>query len=374
MKKVMQPVAAVFFALFGMLVIALLMSYTFEALAFIFPDNFTSQIMGMVLFDVAAIAWILAFIYLCKSIMQYAFAFIGFVFALIGTLLMVAIDVMLGGQEMIEAPAWINEALIYGFIAAAIVHVILVYAYKLAAPEISADISLGIETANIIEEAMKQAEDELLRERGAMGRVIAPRLMNDVRRNLGLPVSGEVIDLPAYDVPEQTQAIPVQIPVSFMERVKAAGRVFVDPSPASASSPIPSPVDKTVAVEADKGFVPRVPPMEKIVDWKPAKPLSTLKFDTAEEGTIPSSFPKSDDYPEPADIPFKFKAAVDMGGIEAGVRVLAGTEVIAVLYSDGKYNLSEPNTTYAFARVSPEELHYYQTGEEMPAADNFRQP
>ena len=236
MKKIMPHVAGVFFSLFGLGVIALLMSYTFEALAFIFPDNFISQIMGMVLFDIAALAWLGAFIYLCKSIMQYAFAFIGFVFGLLGSLAMVAIDVMLGGQEMIAAPAWINEALIYGFIAAAVVHVILVYAYKLAGPEISADISLGIETANITEEAMKQAEEELLRERGAMGRVIAPRLMNDVRRNLGLPVLGDanVIDLPAYDVPDQSQAIPVQIParrpMSFVDRVKAAGKVLINPA------------------------------------------------------------------------------------------------------------------------------------------------
>ena len=37
MKKIMPSVAAVFFAIFGTAVIALLMSYTFEALAYIFP-------------------------------------------------------------------------------------------------------------------------------------------------------------------------------------------------------------------------------------------------------------------------------------------------------------------------------------------------
>lgn len=235
MKKIMPQVAGVFFALFGLGVIALLMSYTFEALAFIFPDNFVSQMMGMVLFDVAALAWLGAFIYLCKSVMQYAFAFIGFLFGLGGSLAMVAIDVMLGGQAMVAAPAWINSALVYGFIGAAAVHVILVYAYKLAGPEVSADISLGIETAQITEEAMKQAESELLRERGALGRVIAPRLLNHVRRNLGLPVSGDVIDLPAYDVPDAAGAIPVQMPtrkMSMAERLRAAGQVLLSPNPA----------------------------------------------------------------------------------------------------------------------------------------------
>jgi hypothetical protein len=232
MKKIMPNIAAVFFSLFGVGVIILLASYTFQALSHIFPNNFTAQVMGMILFDVAAIAWLGAFIYLCKSTMQYAFAFIGFGFGLAGTLGMVGIEVMLGGQQMITPPAWVNEALIYGFIGAAVVHVVLFYAYKLAAPEISADISLGIETANITEEAMKQAEAVLLAQRNALGGVIAPRLVNNVRRNLGLPVSGNVLDLPAYDIPDPAQAIPVHPPQSsFMDRLKAAAQVMTQMQP-----------------------------------------------------------------------------------------------------------------------------------------------
>lgn len=230
MKKIMPHVASIFFTLFGAGVVVLLMSYTFKALAYIFPDNFIAQIMGMILFDIAALAWLAAFIYLCKSVMQYSFAFLGFVVGLLGSLVMVAIEVMLGGQEMIDPPAWINSVLIYGFIAAAVVHVILFYAYKLTAPEVSADISLGIETAQITDEAMKQAEEVLLRERGALGSVIAPRLVDNVRRNLGLPVRGDVIDLEPFDVNEP---LPVQISParqntsSFMDRLRAAGQILV---------------------------------------------------------------------------------------------------------------------------------------------------
>lgn len=236
MKKIMPHVAGVFFSLFGIGVIALLMSYTFSALAHIFPDNFTAQAMGMILFDIAALAWLGAFIYLCKSVMQYAFAFIGFAFGLGGSLAMVAMEVMLGGQELIEAPAWVNQALIYGFIGAAVVHVVLYYAYKLFAPEISADISLGIETAEITDEAMKQAEAQLLRDRSRLGGTIAPRLITNVRRNLGLPITGEeVVDAPAYDVAEKP--IPVQIPnsdsVSFWDRLRAAKEILVNPVPAA---------------------------------------------------------------------------------------------------------------------------------------------
>ena len=370
MKKIMPHVAGVFFSLFGLGVIALLMSYTFEALAFIFPDNFISQMMGMVLFDIAALAWLAAFIYLCKSIMQYAFAIIGFVFGLLGSLAMVAIDVMLGGQEMIEAPAWINEALIYGFIAAAVVHVILVYAYKLAGPEISADISLGIETANITEEAMKQAEDELLRERGAMGRVIAPRLMNNVRRNLGLPVSNDVIDLPAYDVPDQSQAIPVQIParrsMSFIERVKAAGKVLIDPM-AVASNPhtyqaetnSPTPITDTLPTSAAQQADSATPGPTDLHYHPMSEPIRT-----EEKKPLPEIF-RGD--------PIVFKSAISTGS--QGAKINVGDELQAILCEDGMYNISEPNATYAIARLTADDFEYWKTGvlvEETPPAKNFQ--
>ncbi len=257
MKKIMPNIAAIFFTLFGAGVIVLLASYTFQALAHIFPGNFVAQGMGMILFDIAAIAWLGAFIYLCKSVSQYAIAFIGFALGLAGTLGMVAIEVMLGGQQMIAPPDWVNAALIYGFIGSAVAHVILFYAYKIAAPEISADISLGIETANITEEAMKQAEAALLAQRNALGGIIAPRLINDVKRNLGLPVSGDVIDLPAYDIPNPAQAIPVQIPArkpSFLDRLKAAAQVFTQTGqppvartyvPPVAPAPMPQPEPET---------------------------------------------------------------------------------------------------------------------------------
>lgn len=230
MKKLMPNLASVSFAIFGGGVVILLMTYTFQALTRVFPDNFIAQLMGMILFDFAAIAWLQTFIYLCKSVMQYVFAFLGFLIGLAGTLLMVSIEVILGGQTLMEPPTWINEGLVYGFIGAAVLHVFLFYAFKLSAPEISAEIALGIETANITEEAMKQAEQHLLMNRGMLGASIMPRLVGNVQRNLGLPVSGDLLDLSAYDVPDTRQALPAQISTrkpSFLSRLKTAAQILI---------------------------------------------------------------------------------------------------------------------------------------------------
>jgi|GEM_PF-1166556 len=266
MKKIMPNIAGVFFAMFSLGIVALLMSYTWQALARIFPDNLIAQAMGMILFDVGALAWLGAFIYLSKSAMQYAFSFIGFVFGVLGTLGMVAVEVMLGGQELMTPPEWINSALVYGFVVAAAAHVILFYAYKIAAPEVNAEISLGIETANITEEAMKQAEEALLAQRGALGSAIAPRLINNVRRNLGLPIGGEVIDLPAQDVNDLTQATPVYIPprkMSFTERLKAAARVLTNPQPAA---------PRVYAAQVDKPAAPAPAPQPEESEEAAAQP------------------------------------------------------------------------------------------------------
>jgi len=244
MKKIMPHVMGIMFAIFGMAVIALLMIYSFSALGRLFPGNFIAQVMGMVLFDVAALIWLGTVIYLCKSVGQYALSAIGFILGLGGTLLLVAAEVMMGGQELTEVPAWAGDSIVWVFILALVGHVVLYYAFKLSAPEISAEISLGYETAAITDEAMKQATEQLIRERGALGQVIAPRMITDVKRSLGLPVAGDVLELTAQNVDEATP-FPIQIPApqyaggtprpkkvqsDFLKRLQFAKDAFLNPS------------------------------------------------------------------------------------------------------------------------------------------------
>ena len=199
MKKILPHVMAILFAVFGLAIIAMLMIYSFSALGKLFPNNFLGQIMGMVLFDVAALIWLGTIIFLCKSVGQYAISTIGFVLGLVGTLLLVADEVMMGGQELAKVPAWAGDSIVWTFIIALVGHVILYYSFKLSAPEISAEIALGYETAAITDEAMKQATEQLIRERGMLGNMIAPRMITDVKRSLGLP-AGDVIELTAQNV------------------------------------------------------------------------------------------------------------------------------------------------------------------------------
>ncbi len=78
------------------------MSFTWGALGKLFPNSFTNQMWGMVMFDLAAMCWALAFVFKSNSVGQYATAGIGFIIAFLGTLLMVAAEVIMGGQTFVQ--------------------------------------------------------------------------------------------------------------------------------------------------------------------------------------------------------------------------------------------------------------------------------
>jgi len=203
MKKVLKPLAGILFTAFIVGMFLLVISLTFSALGRIFPDNFTNQIVGLVLFDLAALAWGLAFVYRSESVFQYGIAALGFLVGLAGTVVMVASEVMLSASNLTTPPEWIGKAMTYGFIGAAVIHLILGYAHAATSPDVDAQIRLGASQAEITSEAIRQAEAELESRRAALGDIIRPRLVAGIKRNLNLPVS----DL-EYDALEVIEAKP----------------------------------------------------------------------------------------------------------------------------------------------------------------------
>src|SRR5512139_4130343 len=123
MKKVLGAMSKFIFTGFGIAVLALLMSLTYGALQRIFPDSFSNQMWGLVMFDIAAMCWAIAFVFQSRSTGQYAAAGIGFIFTFIGTLGMVAAEVILSGQNLAQFNTeQIGRWMIYGFIIVTAIH------------------------------------------------------------------------------------------------------------------------------------------------------------------------------------------------------------------------------------------------------------
>ncbi len=201
MSKLLGPFAAVLAAIFALAVGGGVLYYSFHGLELIFPGDLLGVLFGMALFDLAAFVWFLTFIALSRSTMQYVFAAIGFLIGLSGTLFLVGIEVGVSSSWLVADD--MARPLSYLFILVMIGHLVLIYARHAAAPEISAEISLGVEKARIVGEAQRDAEKMLLDNTAALSTPIARELVKGVLEQLHLRVpAGDVLDLQALEVVE----------------------------------------------------------------------------------------------------------------------------------------------------------------------------
>ena len=187
MKKVLGKMSAFIFGGFGIAVLALLMSLTYGALQRLFPDSFANQMWGLVMFDIAAMCWAIAFVFQSKSTIQYAAAGIGFVVGFIGTLGMVAAEVILSGQTLAQAnTAQIGQWMVYGFIIVTAIHAGLVYAHHAGAPDIAEQINVGVARGEIVTTAIEQATKVLDEQKADLAYSIRNDIISKAKRDLGL--------------------------------------------------------------------------------------------------------------------------------------------------------------------------------------------
>jgi hypothetical protein len=211
MKKVLGSMAGIIFAVFCVAILGLLMSFTLQALHKLFPDSFVNQMWGLVLFDIAAMVWALAFVFKSESVGQYAASGIGFFTGFIGTLLMVTFEVISSGQTFVTDNGSLGQWAVYGFIIVTAVHAALVYFYHASDPEIHAKINVGIAKGEIVTTAIKNATDELEREKSELSRSTHQKIVDGVKRDLGLPTI--MVDPTVGFVPANTQPVTVPYPV-----------------------------------------------------------------------------------------------------------------------------------------------------------------
>ena len=215
MKKVLQTSSKYIFSAFTLAVLALLMSLTYSALVRIFPDSLVNRAWGLVMFDIAALCWALAFVFASESTGQYATAAIGFVVGFVGTLGMVAAEVILSSGQ-IEAGE-IGQWMTYGFIIVTALHAGLIYAHHATAPDIHEKINVGIARGEIVTTAIQQATQELDESKAALAVTIHRDIVSQVKRDLGLvPVEGTPFEPKA----KPSQSVYVDMPPEEFDKLE----------------------------------------------------------------------------------------------------------------------------------------------------------
>lgn len=224
MKTVMQNVSKILFALFAGVVFLLTMSFSFSALQRVYPDSLFNVAMGLVLFDIGALVWALVFVYKSKGGAQRAGAFVLFGWDFVGTLGLVAIEIMLGGQSYVKVADWVGQSLVWIFIGSAAMNVIGVYFHHGTEQAVLDEIENQSAADEVTAEARRQAAENNQANLRELGGQVAVRIDADVRNRLGLPLAaaeglfgGSVGLKPSVIHPQPVQEQPPASDAGFRE-------------------------------------------------------------------------------------------------------------------------------------------------------------
>ena len=203
------------------------------------------------MFDIAAMCWALMFVFQSKSVGQYASAGIGFLVAFLGTLLMVASEVILSGNLMTNVNTdQIGRWMTYGFIIVTALHAALVYIHHGTAPEIAEQINVGVARGEVVSQAITNATKTIEAEKQELSRAIYNDIVSQVKRDLGMmEVTGTPFERKQYE----TAPLPAEVKAMY-----APGTHFTDDT----SNPLPI----TWARQEDAAATAR-PLSQRLRDW-----------------------------------------------------------------------------------------------------------
>jgi hypothetical protein len=211
MKRIMPHVGKLVFAGFMLGVVVFLLSLSWSALSKIFPDSFINQVFGLVNFDIAALAWLLGFIYVAKGFTQRSIALVMFIVSVVGTISLVSIEIALSTGWMAYAAVVVPLSILMTVMLAG--HVVATYFFHLSAPDVASEIERQADMDGIYDQAQKDASAELDRLRPELAQELARGMVDSVRRDLGyVPVKGgDVLGSLQAAQSEPKREYPVQV-------------------------------------------------------------------------------------------------------------------------------------------------------------------
>ena len=206
MKSIMKGVGAILFAGFAVAMFGLMISLSFAALANIFPTAPINQYLGLVMFDFAALIWLITFLYRAQGSAQRSIAFALFVTSFAGAIGLVALQVRSGAGLLAAGTATNSVSLI--FIAMCVSHLAAIYAFHITAPEVRLSIEIRESQDAVISQALTDARAQLDENRPAMARALGQSHFEQARRELGLTPDNALIEKAGPPFPPEVLLSP----------------------------------------------------------------------------------------------------------------------------------------------------------------------
>ena len=199
MKRLFPSYSKVLGNLFVLGVGALVTYLSYNALGRVFPDNYYYQILGLVVFDVAAIVWFLRIVNDSETALQYVWASIGFLAGFIGVVYMVRIETQLSAGVVSQSEIIVQ--LVDIFVYSAVAQFALTYAFKMSDKETTKRLHIGLFKADIFQDALRQAGNSVDKSTAVLGNMLQGEIMRGLLRDLHIAASDEQLnDLFGEDV------------------------------------------------------------------------------------------------------------------------------------------------------------------------------
>jgi len=199
MKRLFPSYTKVLGNLFVLGIGALVTYLSFNALGRVFPDNVYYQILGLVVFDVAAVVWFLRIINDSDTALQYVWASIGFLAGFVGVVYMVRVETQLNAGVITQSEIMVQ--LVDAFVYSAVAQFALTYAFKMSDKETTKRLHIGLFKADIFQDALRQAGLSVDKSTAVLGNMLQGEIMRGLLRDLHVAASDEQLnDLFGEDV------------------------------------------------------------------------------------------------------------------------------------------------------------------------------
>ena len=152
-----RSIARIVFYLVALTLLTWTASLTYSFLSNALPDAFwLVPLFGLVVFDGGMIAWLIVFLSHAEGAIQRAVAICLCIFDLVGVSLMVVAEILLGGQQLVQAPELLGAAAIWGVGIWTVVNVAGLIFFHLGDPEARKEMSIQAEKDAIWEGALEK--------------------------------------------------------------------------------------------------------------------------------------------------------------------------------------------------------------------------
>ena len=156
-----KAIAKGLFYLFAFIVVAWMVTNTKGMLDMVFPGNAIIPWLGLAVFDVGAVAWLVVFLRDASGTGQRSVSIVSSLVSLIGAILMTVAHLYMGGQTITDVPAEMGTYVIWAIGIMTALHATAVWSYHVLDPLEMMEIKQKMGEDRIIALAYKKAEAEI---------------------------------------------------------------------------------------------------------------------------------------------------------------------------------------------------------------------